>query len=168
MQVLPVRCLPYGEDITYFPLGQLVRQITRIDERDAPLDALQRIDAVFAGRSDARGAGAVLAQVIGLAEGAATADEIAWATRRLLEIHAGGRPHVLMVDDLQWAKEPLVHLLTDIAERVREPILVLCLARPEFAARHPEWVPDARLEPLTRSWSTTSTSPEIPATCRPR
>ncbi|TML52906.1 MAG: hypothetical protein E6G15_10035 [Actinobacteria bacterium] len=149
VQVLPVRCLPYGEDITYFPLGQLVRQITRIDERDAPLDALQRIDAVFAGRSDARGAGAVLAQVVGLAEGAATADEIAWATRRLLEIHAGGRPHVLMVDDLQWAKEPLVHLLTDIAERVREPILVLCLARPEFAARHPEWVPDARLEPLT-------------------
>jgi class 3 adenylate cyclase/tetratricopeptide (TPR) repeat protein len=149
VQVLPVRCLPYGEDITYFPLGQLIRQITRIEERDEPLDALQRIDAVFAGRSDARGAAAVLAQVVGLVEGAATADEIAWATRRLLEIHAGGRPHVLLVDDLQWAKEPLVHLLADIAERVREPILVLCLARPEFAARHPEWVPDARLEPLT-------------------
>ena len=149
VQVLPVRCLPYGEDITYFPLGQLIRQITRIDEGDEPLDALHRIEAVFAGRSDARGAAAVLAQVVGLVEGAATADEIAWATRRLLEIHAGGRPHVLKVDDLQWAKEPLVHLLADIAERVREPILVLCLARPEFAAGHPEWVPDARLEPLT-------------------
>jgi class 3 adenylate cyclase len=149
VQVLPIRCLPYGEDITYFPLGQLVRQITGIDERDERDDALQRVDAVFAGRSDARGAGAVLAQVVGLAEGTATADEIAWAARRMLEIYTGGRPHVLLVDDLQWAKEPLVHLLADIAERVRAPILVLCLARPEFAARHPEWIPDVRLEPLS-------------------
>ena len=147
VRLLAARCLPYGEDITYFPLAELVRQIARIDEGDR-IDALQRIDAVFAGRIETRGAGAILAQVVGLAEGAASAAEIGWATRRLLEIHAGGRPHVLVVDDLQWAKEPLVQLLDDISNRVRAPILVLCLARPEFAARRMDWVPDVRLEPL--------------------
>ena len=168
VRVLAVRCLPYGEDITYFPLAELVRQIARIDEGDR-IDALQRIDAVFAGRIDTRGAGAILAQVVGLAEGAASAAEIGWATRRLLEIHAGERPHVLVVDDLQWAKEPLVQLLDDISNRVRAPILVLCLARPEFAARRMDWVPDVRLEPLAandaellveRLAATTSLAPE--------
>jgi class 3 adenylate cyclase/tetratricopeptide (TPR) repeat protein len=146
--VVTVRCLPYGEDITYFPLGQLVRQVARIEERDGPSDALRRIESAFAGQSDAPGAGAILAQVLGLAEGAPSADEIAWAARRLLEVHAGDRPQVLVVDDLQWAKEPLVRLLAGIAERVRAPILVLGVARPEFAARQSDWVPDVRLEPL--------------------
>jgi class 3 adenylate cyclase/tetratricopeptide (TPR) repeat protein len=148
VQLLRVRCLPYGEDITYFPLGQLVRQITRIDERDNRVDALQRIDAIFAESVDTRGAGAILAQVVGLAEGAATAAEIGWATRRLLEIHVGERPHVVVIDDVQWAEEPFVQLLQGIADRVRAPILVLCLARPEFAVRRTDWVPDVRLEPL--------------------
>ena len=168
VQVLRVRCLPYGEGITYFPLRELVRQLTRIEEGD-PVDALQRIDAAFAGRPDTRGAGAILARAIGLAEGAATAAEIGWATRRLLEIYAGERHHVLVVDDVQWAKEPLVELLGDIADRVRAPILVLCLARPEFAARHVDWVPDVRLEPLAANeaqrlveqlTATTSLAPE--------
>jgi len=168
MQVLRVRCLPYGEGITYFPLAELVRKITRIEEPNR-LDAVERVEDFFAGRSDTRGAGAILAQVLGLTEGAATAAEIGWATRRLLEIHAAGRPHVLVVDDLQWAKEPLVQLLGEIVDRVRAAILVLCLARPEFAARRIDWVPDVRLEPLAQDdakrlveqlAATTSVAPE--------
>jgi class 3 adenylate cyclase/tetratricopeptide (TPR) repeat protein len=148
MDVLSVRCLPYGEDITYFPVGQLIRLIVGIDERDDLSDALRQLDVFFGQRADARGASAILAQVLGLREGAATADEIGWATRRLLELRTAARPLALVVDDLQWAKEPFVQLLDGVVERVRAPVLLLCLTRPEFVAGPTGWTPDVSLEPL--------------------
>jgi class 3 adenylate cyclase/tetratricopeptide (TPR) repeat protein len=147
--VLSVRCLPYGEDITYFPLAQLVRQAAAIREGDDLRAARDRIERVFADTPDAGVAPGILAQVLGHAEGSASADEIAWAARRLLEIMASDRPLVLQVDDLQWAEEPFVDLLMDTVRRGRKAILVLCLARPEFAARRPDWTADVRLQPLS-------------------
>ena len=149
VRVLSVRCLPYGEDITYFPLAQLVRQTAAIRESDDRSAARARIERVFADAPDAAVAPGILAQVLGLADGSASADEIAWAARRLLEIMASDRPLVLQVDDLQWAEEPLVELLMDTVRRGRKPILVLGLARPEFAARRPDWTADVRLQPLS-------------------
>jgi class 3 adenylate cyclase/tetratricopeptide (TPR) repeat protein len=150
VEVITVRCLAYGQDITYFPLVQLVRQAARIGEGHEPHDARSRIDSLFAGVPDAESAGAILAQVLGLAEGAASADEIGWAARRLTELLASSRPLVLIAEDLQWAKEPFVELLTGIADRARAPVLVLCLARPEFAAAHREWIADLHLQPLAQ------------------
>ena len=86
--------------------------------------------------------------MLGLADGSASADEIAWAARRLLEIMASDRPLVLQVDDLSGRRAtrraPHGH-----GRRGRKPILVLCLARPEFAARRPDWTADVRLQPLS-------------------
>ena len=53
VRVLSVRCLPYGEDITYFPLAQLVRQAAAIGESDDRSAARARIERVFAGTPDA-------------------------------------------------------------------------------------------------------------------
>jgi tetratricopeptide (TPR) repeat protein len=149
VRVLSVRCLPYGEDITYFPLAQLVRRVAAIQESDDRSAACARIERLFAGVPDAKPAPGILAQLLGLADGSASADEIAWAARRLLEVVASDRPLVLHVDDLQWAEEPLVELLMDTVRRGRRSILLLCVARPEFAARRPEWTADVRLQPLT-------------------
>jgi class 3 adenylate cyclase len=149
VRVLAVRCLPYGESITYFPLVQLLRQAARIGESQDRLGARSRVEALFAGEPDADSVTATLAQVLGLADSVASAAEIAWAARRLAEILARERPLVLVVDDLQWAKEPFVELLEGVAERGRAAILVLCLARPEFDWRGSGWEPDLRLQPLS-------------------
>jgi class 3 adenylate cyclase len=149
VRVLRVRCLPYGEAITYFPLVELLRQAARIGESQDRLGARSRLEALFAGEPDADSVTAIHAQVLGLADSVASATEIAWAARRLAEVLAREGPLVLVVDDLQWAKEPFVELLEGIAERGRAAILVLCLARPEFDWRGSGWEPDVRLQPLS-------------------
>ncbi len=148
VSVLSVRCLPYGEGITYLPVIQLVRQVIGIGERDDALATRDRIGEVFGGAPDVKSATAILAQVLGLGEGAPSADEIAWAVRRFVEAVAGRHPLVILLDDLQWAQAPFVDLLASVADRADGPILMLCLGRPEFALDRPGWPVDVRLKPL--------------------
>jgi tetratricopeptide (TPR) repeat protein len=149
VSVLSLRCLPYGEDITYLPVIDLVRQVAGIGEDDDPLATQDRIREVFGGGPDTATATAILAQVLGLVEGAVSADEIAWAVRRFVEAVAATHALVLLVDDLQWAQEPFLELLAAVADRGRGPIVVLGLARPEFAVGRPDWPVGLRLSPLS-------------------
>jgi class 3 adenylate cyclase/tetratricopeptide (TPR) repeat protein len=62
------------------------------------------------------------------------------ATRALLEDLAATVPLVLVLDDLQWAEEPLLDLVEHLADWVREaPIFLLCIARPELLDARPGW-----------------------------
>jgi class 3 adenylate cyclase/tetratricopeptide (TPR) repeat protein len=149
VRVLSVRCLPYGKGATYFPVVQLLRQAAGIGESQDASQVHDLIGAVLADVPDGQSAAALLAQVMGLGEGAASTDEIAWAVRRLVEALAADGPLVLLIDDVQWAQEAFVELVAGIAERARGPVLVLCLARPEFAAGRTDWPPDVRLRPLS-------------------
>jgi class 3 adenylate cyclase/tetratricopeptide (TPR) repeat protein len=149
VRVFSVRCLPYGEGTTYFPVLQLLRQAAGIGESEDASKIQDLIGGVLADVPDGRSAAALLTQVMGHGEGAASTDEIAWAVRRLVEAIATEQPVVILVDDLQWAQEPFVELITGIADRTQGSVLVLCLARPEFAARRPDWPPDVRLRPLS-------------------
>lgn len=147
--VLSLRCVPYGEDITYLPVVDLVRQVAGIGDDEDPFTTRDRIRNVFAGAPDTSTATAILAQVLGLVEGAVSADEIAWAVRRFVETVAAAQPLLLLVDDLQWAQEPFLELLAAVADRGTGPIVVLGLARPEFTARRPDWPVGLRLDPLS-------------------
>jgi DNA-binding transcriptional ArsR family regulator len=75
--------------------------------------------------------------------------------RRFVELLASDRPHVIVMDDLQWAEQSLLDLLEQIAEWVRGlPVLLLSMARPDLLDTRPGWgggKPDATtfvLEPL--------------------
>ncbi len=48
-------------------------------------------------------------------------------------------PLVLLFDDLQWAHDDSLELLSYLVETLRGPILILCLARPEMLARRDGW-----------------------------
>jgi class 3 adenylate cyclase len=62
------------------------------------------------------------------------------ATRALLEEVAAKIPLVLVLDDLQWAEEPLLDVVEHLADWVREsPIFLLCIARPELLDARPAW-----------------------------
>ena len=117
--VLRGRCVSYGEGITYWPVIEVVRQLGPLPEDDA---------------------GAPLRSLLGESEQATSADEIAWAFRRLLEERARERPLVCVFDDLHWGEETFLDLVEHVADLSRgAPILLLCLARPELLDRRPGW-----------------------------
>jgi class 3 adenylate cyclase len=113
------RCLSYGEGITYWPVVEVIKQIGSLPTDDAarPLRSL-----------------------LGETAEPASADEIAWAFRKLLEREAGRQPVVCVLDDLHWAEETLLDLVEHVADLSRDaPILLLCMARPELLERRPSW-----------------------------
>ncbi len=71
--------------------------------------------------------------------------QIRWMRRAIiksfLEIDASKakEPLVLMFDDLQWAHDDSLDLLSYLIENLRGPMLLICLARPEMLARRDGW-----------------------------
>jgi class 3 adenylate cyclase/tetratricopeptide (TPR) repeat protein len=144
-RILRGRCLPYGDGITYWPLAQMVRQASAIDEADSPSDALVKLRAIAPSRPVADR----IAEAIGLLPAELAGKETPWAFRRLFEALAEERPLVCVCDDLQWADDALIDVLEDLSSHVRGgPVLFCCLARPEFFDVRPDWPGVIRLGSL--------------------
>ena len=72
--------------------------------------------------------------------GESAPEETFWAIRTLLEQLAADRPLVFSIDDLQWAEPKFLELVEHVADFARDaPILLACMARPEFLDDHPSW-----------------------------
>jgi class 3 adenylate cyclase/tetratricopeptide (TPR) repeat protein len=129
--VLRGRCLAYGEGITYFPLVEILEQVAT----DAELGR------VIAADPEAPGLLNTVSTAIGLADEEVVSREDTFrAARRLFETFAGSSPLILIFDDLHWAEQTLLDLVDHIADWSREaPILLLCMARPEFLDSRPGW-----------------------------
>ena len=68
-------------------------------------------------------------------DGPRSADEIAWAFRKLLEEQA---PLICVFDDIQWGEETFLDLVEHVALLSSgAALLLLCLARPELARAPP-------------------------------
>jgi class 3 adenylate cyclase/tetratricopeptide (TPR) repeat protein len=136
------RCLPYGEGITFWALGEIVKAEAGILESDSAELAAAKLDAAVAPAEPER-AWMVqrLAPLIGI-EATSTAErqELFTAWRLFLEGLATSRPTVLVLEDLHWADEALLAFLEYLAEWSHGvPILVVCAARPELYERRPGW-----------------------------
>jgi class 3 adenylate cyclase/tetratricopeptide (TPR) repeat protein len=177
-RVLRGRCLPYGRGITYWPLIEMLRQDTGITLGDDRTGALHKLDRwlgeLFVTDPQRPAIRARLAVMLGLETAeAALSDtpaerverEIAWAVRRYAEVIATSMPLITVIDDMQWAEPPIVSLLEQLAERVSDvPLMILCMARPEFLESHVGWgagKPNSTtitLDPLTASETETLVS----------
>ena len=61
----------------------------------------------------------------------------------------GGRPLVVVFDDIQWGEEMFLDLIEHVALLSSgAAILLFCIARPELTDRRPAWPVALRLEPL--------------------
>jgi predicted ATPase/class 3 adenylate cyclase len=155
--VLRGRCLPYGEGITYWPLAEIVRDLTRAGGPDPGDHLAARIAARIAGADKAELVAERVTEALGLGGAERrTSEETAWAVRRLFEALAQAGPLVIVVDDVHWAEPPFLDLIDHVAGFSRDsPILLVCMARPELADTRPGWVADRRnatsilLEPLS-------------------
>jgi class 3 adenylate cyclase/tetratricopeptide (TPR) repeat protein len=72
--------------------------------------------------------------------GAMAKSRISAAVARLVSFAATRLPVVLLCDDIQWADDASLDLLSDLALRLADlPVLVVCAARPELYERRPSW-----------------------------
>jgi class 3 adenylate cyclase len=124
--VTRARCLPYGEGITYWPVVEVVKQLAALPSDDDAASALRSL--------------------LGEIDRPTSADEIAWAFRKLLEEQA---PLAVVLDDLQWGEETFLDLVESTGLlSAGAPVLLLCMARPELLERRPSWPGSIHLEPL--------------------
>jgi class 3 adenylate cyclase len=139
------RCLPYGEGITFWALGEIVKAQAGILESDDPAETERKLTeavAALAGDEAERDwLGARLAPLVGVSRGDSverTESFTAW--QRFFEALAAQRPLVLVLEDLQWADPALLEFLehlVDLSSGV--PLLVLCTGRPELYERYAGW-----------------------------
>jgi class 3 adenylate cyclase len=144
------RCLPYGEGITFYQLQLILNAecgIAPTDDRAAALVKLERaVSEVCEDPNEGRAIAARVATLAGLTQAEAAlpgvpesdlAEELRWGVRRFLEQRAGSEPLVLVFEDIHWAEARLVQLIEHLAEWSRAPLLLVCLARPDFRDVHP-------------------------------
>jgi class 3 adenylate cyclase/tetratricopeptide (TPR) repeat protein len=158
------RCLPYGDGVTFWALGEMAKAHSGILESDSSAkveEKLRRsVSDVLTDEREARWAEAHLRPLVGLSsETDASADsryEAFAAWRRFFEALAEQSPLVLVFEDLQWADEDLLDFVDGLADRASGvPLLVICSARPELLERRPGWGGGKRnavtvsLEPLS-------------------
>jgi class 3 adenylate cyclase len=139
------RCLPYGDGITFWALGQIVKEEAGILESDGPAAAAAKLEAavaLVAEEADRRWLTSRLAPLVGIARSDdSTAQEEAFvAWRTYLEALAAHRPLVLVVEDIHWADSALLAFLDHLVEWGADvPLLVVGTARPEVYDRAPAW-----------------------------
>jgi class 3 adenylate cyclase len=139
------RCLPYGEGVALWALGEMVKAQVGLLETDNATDAEAKLaDAVtqLVGDDEREWVIGHLRPLLGIRGGAEAADpaEAFAAWRRFFEGLAEQRPLVLVVEDLHWADESLLDFVDHLVDwSSAVPLLVVCSARPELIERRPTW-----------------------------
>jgi class 3 adenylate cyclase/tetratricopeptide (TPR) repeat protein len=142
------RCLAYGDGITLWALGEIVKAQAGVLEQDTPDEIVAKIhesvEGVLAGTGDDAWVETHLLALLGLGtEGQLGGDrrkEAFSAWRRFLEGLAEQRPLVLVVEDIHWADDSLLDFLDELVDWLTDvPLLVVATARPELLERRPGW-----------------------------
>jgi len=127
------RCLSYGEGVTYWPLGEVLKEQLGLSETDPSA-------TIFA----ALGSREILGLTLGLdvthgLHPLAARDRFQDAWVAFLEEIAAGCPLVMLIEDIHWAEDLLLDLLERLVADTRAPVLVLATARPELLETRPGW-----------------------------
>ena len=135
------RCLPYGEGITFWALGEIVKAHAGILESDDPATAMAKLDVVLPQGEERAWFRQRLLPLLGIeASSQAEREELFTAWRRWLEQIAEQDPTVLVFEDLHWADEALLAFLEHLADRAEGvPLLIVGTARPELYEQHPDY-----------------------------
>jgi len=143
------RSLPYGDGISFWALGEMVKAQAGILEGDPPSRAQAKLAEmtadVVSAASDADWVCRHLGTLAGLRDGVVSAGgdsrgEVFAAWRQFFEALAEVRPLVLVFEDLHWADDGLLDFVDYLIEYAGEvPLLVVGTARPELLARRRGW-----------------------------
>lgn len=135
----------YGDGVTFWALGEMVRQLAGLAETADTPTSLTRLRATLfdyvLDDEDRRWIGPRLEGLLGLAPvPAGGKEELYAAFRMFLQRIAELGTTVLVFEDLQWADPGLIDFIEQLIERSpRNPLLVITLARPGLLDRYPGW-----------------------------
>jgi class 3 adenylate cyclase/tetratricopeptide (TPR) repeat protein len=132
------RCLPYGDGITFWALGEIVKAHTGILETDDQETATTKLGAVLPEGPDREWLRQRLLPLVGGdASSKAEREELFTAWRTFLETVAEETPTVLVFEDIHWADEAMLAFIEHLADQVEGvPLLLVCTTRPELYDRH--------------------------------
>ncbi|MGC9667279.1 AAA family ATPase [Planosporangium sp. 12N6] len=137
------RCPPFGENVTYAALADIVKAEAGILDTDSADVARSRLDRALRDLVDPAEAARLsdaLGPLVGLRGPTLAAEEAESAWRRFVVALAARRPTVLVFEDLHWADEKVLRFVELLGASVRDvPLMLLCTARPELVERHPTW-----------------------------
>jgi len=148
----------YGEGITFWALGEMVRQRAGLvegqDEATTRARVAALLDERMAAHPDRRWVEAGLLQLLGVASGLPS-NELFGAWRTFFEALGARGTVVLVFQDLHWADSGTLDFIDHLLEWSRgQPIFIVSLSRPELLERRPDWSTARRgftsvfLEPL--------------------
>ena len=135
----------YGEGITFWALGEMVRRRAGLTEDDGPERTREAIAATLdehiADASERQRIGPALLSLLGVEEAPPGGRDVLFpAWRTFFERIAERGTTVLVFEDLQWADAGTLDLVEHILDWSRGlPIIVVTLARPELFDRRPDW-----------------------------
>jgi class 3 adenylate cyclase len=153
LTVLRGRCLAAGPGVTFWALGEILREACGIGLDEPAQTARERLSGTrdILGRleisdEDVDRTVFALAITAGIAldenpldaySPDAVDEELGRAWPRFASALAERGPAVLLIEDLHWASDRLLAMLERLASRSSGPLFVLTTARPEFVASHP-------------------------------
>ncbi|HET7726317.1 MAG TPA: adenylate/guanylate cyclase domain-containing protein [Candidatus Limnocylindrales bacterium] len=135
----------YGEGITFWALGEIVRRRAGLIEGDDEPTTRSRIratvEAFVADEAEREQVAGALLALLGVEPApAAGRDALFPAWRTFFERIAERGTTVLVFEDLQWADTGLLDFIDHLLGWTRAlPIMVITLARPELFDRRPDW-----------------------------
>jgi class 3 adenylate cyclase/tetratricopeptide (TPR) repeat protein len=135
----------YGEGITFWALGEMVRRRAGLAESDDEATTRERLLAMVADYvpddADRRWVEPAVQALLGLAPPPAGGRDVLFAAWRILFERVAARgTTVLLFEDVHWADSGLLDFIDHLVTNAKGvPILVITLARPELFDRHPGW-----------------------------
>jgi len=135
----------FGEGVTFWALGEMVRRRAGLAETDDDATTLRRIGETVAeyvpDESERRRVEPALQSLLGVGDAPPGGrEELFAAWRTFFERIAQQGTTVLVFEDLQWADAGLLDFIDHLLEwSIGYPILVITLARPDLLERRPDW-----------------------------
>ena len=170
-RVVSTRCPPSGEGLTLWPLARILRGEAGILDSDPPELAYEKLDKVVAKLgpdliADGEATVAAFAHTLGMEPTTAdkpdprsTLRQLVAAWRSLLRHMSKSGALVVLIEDLHWADQTMLDILTELSERPLGAVLFLCTSRPELLRNRTTWGAGSRnysavsLDPLTEDES---------------
>jgi predicted ATPase len=142
------RSLPYGDGVSFWALGEIVKAQAGVLESDSAEVATEKLGQsianLLADEGERAWLEAHLRPLLGLGEEHTLHPDrqreafAAW--RRFLAAVAEQGPAVLVFEDLHWADDALLDFVDELLEWLSDvPLLVVATARPELLTRRPRW-----------------------------
>jgi class 3 adenylate cyclase/tetratricopeptide (TPR) repeat protein len=152
------RCLPYGAGLVFWALAEVLRAESGIIDADSSEQAWTKLSRYVRGLFDDRSEAVAdlserKAALIGRMLGVDVPPELApderdperlresffSALRAGVEAIARRRPFVIAFEDIHWADDGMLDAIEHLAQWVRAPLMLVCLARDELLGRRPSW-----------------------------